>query len=257
MKIMVIGHGWTGEKMNFELSNRGHDVQIYSHNTGIFALSQGWDWVVNCAGVTGFPNVDACESNKIETIEGNALFPLQLAEECQLENIKLAHFSSGCIYQGNINNEMADPNFFGSIYSITKGISDKELKHKALVFRIRMPFTGENESKNYLTKVLKYAQTAKLIDAGDNSLTDHNEAVQVACDLIEEGETGPWNLVNRGVINMHELAEMLGVKPEWFTPEEFAKATAAARSTCTIPSTTRMRPVRDALEYAIKRIKNT
>jgi dTDP-4-dehydrorhamnose reductase len=126
------------------------------------------------------------------------------------------------------------------------------LRDKALVFRIRMPFTGKLEAKNYLFKVMNYAKTAKLIDAGENSLTDLDEAVRVACDLIESNAFGPYNLVNKGSVNMHELAELMNIQPEWFTPEEFKAVTAAARSTCTIPAYDAMSDLTFALTQAIK-----
>ena len=136
-------------------------------------------------------------------------------------------------------------------------MSDAYLKDKALVFRIRMPFTGKKENKNYLAKVKNYAILAKLIDAGVNSLSDHDEAVSVSCDLIEEGAPhGAYNLINSGNIDMHELADMMGLNPQWFTAEEFAAVTTAARSTCTIPDCGRMRPLREALADAIARMSN-
>lgn len=261
MKILVVGRGWTGNKVFSELVKRGHQVTFDSHYNVLNTLIENkslpkFDWVVNCAGVTGSPNVDACENERTKTLEGNSIFPIQLYDRCSKMGIKLAHFSSGCIYTGEINSIDANPNFFGSIYSISKGVSDVFLKNKALVFRIRMPFTGKKEPKNYLTKVLKYAKTGKLIDSGYNSLTDHDEAVSVACDLIEEDKFGPYNLVNSGSIAMKELADMLGVHPEWFTSEEFKNATAAARSTCVIPDCDRMRPVTDALKSAIEKLNN-
>jgi dTDP-4-dehydrorhamnose reductase len=260
MRFLVIGRGWTGNKVHDALLNRGHTVEFISHHEVDGALRDlpSFDWVVNCAGVTGSPNVDACEFDKENTVIGNAVFPIILHEKLKNTRSKLAHFSSGCIYVGDIQGSYAEPNFFGSIYSISKGISDIYLKDRAMVFRIRMPFTGVNEKKNYLTKVYNYAKTAKLIDAGQNSLTDIDEAVSVACDLMEEdAPLGPYNLVNQGSINMHDLAQIMGIEPEWFTPEEFRVATAAGRSTCTIPDTGRMRPVKEALADAVAKIKLT
>jgi len=128
--------------------------------------------------------------------------------------------------------------------------------NKAQVYRIRMPFTGVNESKNYLTKVYNYAKTGKLIDAGENSLTDLDEAVSVACNLMGDNEpNGYYNLVNRGSVNMHELADLLKIDPKWYTPEEFKAATAAGRSTCTIPAYDGMTDIRNALENAIASMK--
>lgn len=259
MKILVVGRGWTGKKVFAELSGRGHVVTLCTHKNAIEEAKSGdYEWVVNCAGMTGSPNVDACELDREGTTYANAIFPALLHNACEENWNKpsLAHFSSGCIYQGEITHVNEDPNYFGSIYSVTKGVSDLYLKDRALVFRIRMPFTGLNEKKNYLTKVMNYAKNAKLIDAGQNSLTDLDEAVKVACDLIEKGETGPVNLVNEGSVNMHELVELLGLpEVQWFTPEEFKAATLASRSTCTIPAHPAMRPVRDALRDAIAKMK--
>lgn len=258
MHFLVVGRGWTGNKMYYALAMRNHIVTVCSHYHAIREVksSNRYDWVINCAGVTGTPNVDACEKDKNGTLRGNAIFPIDLFNACESNNIKMAHFSSGCIYTGNIKDTYAEPNFFGSIYSISKGISDLYLRDKAVVFRIRMPFTGKNEPKNYLTKVMAYAKNAKLIDAGANSMTDLDEAIDNACDIIEADPCyGYYNLVNQGAVTMHELAEIMGIKPEWFTPEEFRAATAAGRSTCTIPAYEGMSNVQDALANAIASMK--
>lgn len=267
MKILIVGRGWTGKKMMEELMRRNHVVTMCPHDMAISEVTnRSYDWVVNCAGMTGSPNVDACELDREGTTYANAIFPallynatkrLPTLSEDFVWGTRFAHFSSGCIYQGEIDHVNEDPNYFGSIYSVTKGVSDLYLKDRALVFRIRMPFTGVDEKKNYLTKVMNYAKNGKLIDSGLNSLTDLDEAVKVACDLIEEDARGPVNLVNDGSVNMHELVEMLGLEDvKWFTEEEFKAATLASRSTCTIPAHPAMRPVREALQEAIRKLKN-
>jgi len=260
MHFLVVGRGWTGKKVFKELLQRGHVVTFCSHEDAIDTIERNkFDWVVNCAGKTGTPNVDACELDKQGTIDANAIFPALLANACgrhRFPRTRLAHFSSGCIYMGDIDDVDASPNYFGSIYSVSKGVSDVYLGDKAQVYRIRMPFTGVNESKNYLTKVYNYAKHGKLIDAGENSLTDLDEAVSVACNLMEEQEpNGYYNLVNKGSVNMHELADLMKIDPQWYTPEEFKAATAAGRSTCTIPAYEGMSDIRDALKNAIASMK--
>lgn len=258
MKIIVVGRGWTGNKVSAEVLRRGHKLNYVSHVHAINTINYtSVDWVINCAGVTGTPNVDACEFNKKETVEGNAIFPIKLQRECEKYNIRFAHFSSGCIYEGVITDVNAEPNYFGSIYSTSKGISDTLLKGKAQVYRIRMPFTGVDEPKNYLSKVMKYATTGKLFDGGQNSLTDLDEAVRVAVDLIEENQpNGYYNLVNKGSVDMHQLANLLDVTPQWFTEQEFKDATVASRSNCVIPSDPRMSSVEVALTNAIKKMQS-
>ena len=253
MKVLIVGTGWTGNKVFHELLGRkGVHVSIMRHSDA-FESIKFHDAVINCAGVTGVPNVDACELDAQGTMDGNAVYPILLQRQCEKYGVRLAHFSSGCIYTGVVDTVDAEPNFFGSIYSVSKGISDSYLKSRAQVFRIRMPFTSEDEPKNYLTKVRNYAHTAKLYDSGQNSLTDHNEAVRVACDLVlESAPNGAYNLVNQGAITMRELASMMKLDhAEWFTEDEFARATRAGRSTCVIPAFERMRPLESALGEAL------
>jgi dTDP-4-dehydrorhamnose reductase len=58
------------------------------------------EFVINAAGYTGKPNVDACESARAETLHGNALFPAMLAHACAVTGTPWGHVSSGCIYSG-------------------------------------------------------------------------------------------------------------------------------------------------------------
>lgn len=258
MKILIVGRGWVGKKLFNEFVKRNHDVEITSHDLAIETVSNNsdFDWVVNCTGVTGTPNVDACELDKPGTIEANAVYPILLYEAVRKTKSRFAHFSSGCIYEGTIEDVHAEPNYFGSIYSVSKGISDSYLLNKAVVYRIRMPFTSSNESKNFLTKIIKYAKTAKLVEGGSNSLTDLDEAIVVAANVIERDEpNGGYNLVNKGSVTMHELVDLMGIETQWFSPEEFATVTKAKRSNCVIPSYPEMSDVKTALYNAIQQLK--
>jgi dTDP-4-dehydrorhamnose reductase len=254
MKILVVGRGWTGTKVAHELRRRGCTVDTTPHHLAE-KLVRFHDHVVNCAGVTGAPNVDACERNPEHTMLANAIFPILLQRECEKYGVRFSHFSSGCIYAGQVDSVDAPPNFFGSTYSVSKGLSDSYLKSRAQVFRIRMPFTGTNEPKNLLTKIRRYAAEAKVYEGGANSLSDHDEAVRVACDLVVDGApNGAFNLVNDGAVTMHELVARMGLDCGWFTDHEFAQATVAARSNCVIPAYPAMRPLEVALDEAIGRM---
>ena len=57
-------------------------------------------FVVNAAGYTGKPNVDACETERADTLIGNTLFPQSLAAACAATGTRYGHVSSGCIYSG-------------------------------------------------------------------------------------------------------------------------------------------------------------
>ena len=252
MKVLLVGRGWAGSKMYSELIKRNHNVTFVSHNDAFGMLEMdNYDWVVNAAGVTGKPNVDACESDKFTTYKGNTIYPIELYHACQASGIRFAHFSSGCIYEGVIGSIHDEPNFFGSTYSISKGISDTYLKDKAQVYRIRMPFTTVHEPKNFLTKIIKYSTTGKLYEGGYNSITYLDDALSVACDLLEENApNGPYNLVNSGAVTMEQIVQIFKLTPQWFTTEEFRAATACGRSNCVIPSYHKMPHILERLELA-------
>ena len=49
-------------------------------------------FVINAAGYTGKPNVDACELHKADTLQGNALFPQTVAHACATVFLKIELF---------------------------------------------------------------------------------------------------------------------------------------------------------------------
>ena len=52
--------------------------------------------VLNCAGVTGRPNVDWCEDNKAATIRANLIGTNNLADCCFLQGIHCTIYATGC-----------------------------------------------------------------------------------------------------------------------------------------------------------------
>src|SRR5689334_19310897 len=65
-----------------------------------FLRKQKPEFLINAAGYTGKPNVDACETARAETLQGNTLFPQTVAHACLVAGIPWGHVSSGCIYNG-------------------------------------------------------------------------------------------------------------------------------------------------------------
>src|SRR5689334_14876037 len=58
------------------------------------------DFLINAAGHTGRPNVDACETERAGTLQGNTLLPATIANACLVAAVPWGHVSSGCIYAG-------------------------------------------------------------------------------------------------------------------------------------------------------------
>lgn len=87
--------------------------------------------VFNAAGVTGRPNVDWCESHKVETIRTNVVGTLTLADVCREKGLVLINYATGCIFEYDAGHpegsgigfkEEDTPNFIGSFYSKTKAM---------------------------------------------------------------------------------------------------------------------------------------
>ena len=233
------------------------------------------EFLVNAAGYTGKPNVDACELNKAECLEGNAVLPGTIAAACEDAGVPWGHVSSGCIYSGagpggNGFTEEEAPNFtfrsnHCSFYSGTKGLGEEVLGgHPDLfVWRLRIPFDGVENPRNYLTKLMRYP---RLLEA-TNSISELDEFAEatLAC-WTRRVPFGTYNVTNPGRVTTREVVELIarsGVCVKEFnffgSEDEFMKSAAKTpRSNCVLDSTKlasvgiTLTPVREAIERDLK-----
>ena len=197
------------------------------------------DFVINCAGKTGRPNVDWCEDHKSETVHSNVTGPLVLLDACTKRGIYFVHLSSGCIYEGDNGGrgftEEDAPNFYGSFYSRSKIWSDQILQEfPVLILRIRMPFDGSVSERSLITKLRKYS---RVLDE-ENSLTYLPDFLMAAKTLIERKKTGVFNVVNPQPISPYRIMELYReiVDPshtfEKLTVDHLGEVVRAGRSNC-------------------------
>jgi dTDP-4-dehydrorhamnose reductase len=201
--------------------------------------------VLNAAGVTGRPNVDWCETHKVETIRANVIGCLNLADVCLQNGIHMTYYGTGCIFhyddgkfkQGNgVGFQESDtPNFTGSYYSHCKAMVENLLKEfpNVLTLRVRMPIVGDLVyPRNFITKIIKYD---KVVDI-PNSMTVLPELLPMSIEMAKRKLTGIMNFTNPGAISHNEILELYKqyVDPEFtwsnFTLEEQAKVIVAPRS---------------------------
>ena len=180
-----------------------------------------------------------------ENVRDNLYSPLLLSMICKNHNIHYTYLGTGCIFKfdechpfGKEENgftECSQPNFFGSSYSIVKGFTDK-LMHifddHVLNLRIRMPITGEKNTRNFITKITTYEKICSV----PNSMTVLPELLQYVVDMMKNKTTGTINLTNPGLISHNEILEMYKeiVDPTFtwqnFNIEEQRSILAAERS---------------------------
>ncbi|XLR23023.1 hypothetical protein S83_050923, partial [Arachis hypogaea] len=87
--------------------------------------------VFNAAGMTSRPNVDWCESHKVETIRMNVVGTLTLVDVCCEKGLILINYATGF-------KEEDTPNFIGSFYSKTKAVVEDLLLNYENVCTLRV-----------------------------------------------------------------------------------------------------------------------
>ncbi|MDE3069076.1 MAG: sugar nucleotide-binding protein, partial [Verrucomicrobiota bacterium] len=108
--ILLLGAtGYIGTAFASELQRRGTAFVPLARNQldytrfdvlFPFLASRKPEFVINAAGYTGKPNVDACETARADTLAGNTLLPQTVAQACAALKIPWGHVSSGCIFSG-------------------------------------------------------------------------------------------------------------------------------------------------------------
>ena len=245
---------------------------------------RGWlvehkpDFLINAAGYTGKPNVDACEDNKAECLFGNAILPGIIGRACEENEIPWGHVSSGCIYQGRRPDgsswtEEDSPNFSFqsppcSFYSGAKALGEEELKdaESCYVWRLRVPFNHEASQRNYLMKILTYDRLLEV----ENSLSHVDDFVDATLACWEKQVPfGIYNVTNPGTVTTRQIVDLIkekGLSEKEFTffesEEQFMQQVARSpRSSCALDASKltgvgiKLRSVEDAIGESLVKMK--
>jgi dTDP-4-dehydrorhamnose reductase len=233
-------------------------------------------FLINAAGYTGKPNVDACEVHKAECLEGNAVLPGKIAEACAAAGVPWGHVSSGCIYTGTRPDgsgfaETDPPNFTFrqnncSFYSGAKALGEEVLGEApdVYIWRLRIPFDYRESPRNYLTKLMRY----KRLLGATNSISQLQEFVGSTFACWEKRVPfGIYNVTNPGEVTTKQVVAHIvssGVLKKdyvFFKDEsEFMDIAAKTpRSNCVLNSEKlasvgiKMSEVNEAIERDLKR----
>ena len=252
--ILLLGaSGYIGQAFATALQRRGCDFTPLARREldyTRFALLVEYlrgrepEFVINAAGYTGKPNVDACELAKADTLAGNTLLPQTIAHACAIFGIPWGHVSSGCIFNGaKIESdgsirvepdltkpelrklvdqqpervhgftEADEPNFSFrrgpcSFYSGTKALGEEALAGvgHSYVWRLRIPFDEFDNARNYLSKIQRYS---KVYDNA-NSISHRGDFVSACLDLWERrAPFGVYNVTNPGFVTTRQVVGLI------------------------------------------------
>jgi dTDP-4-dehydrorhamnose reductase len=202
------------------------------------------DFVINAAGFSGRPSVDACEAERMETFQANTLLPQTISRVCLMTNTPWGHVSSGGIYAGakffdgrqvrlerDLNRaqirelfeshperflgftELDEPNFTFrsppcSFLAGTKALAEEALRgtDQSFIWRLRLPFGERDEPWNLLTKLQRYRKVYDHV----TSLSHLDDFVRACLDLVERRAAfGIYNLTNPGAVTTRQVVEMI------------------------------------------------
>jgi len=202
------------------------------------------EFLINCAGFTGKPNVDACETNWADTLQGNTLFAATVAHACSVQGIPFGHVSSGCIYAGakividgqtRVEKDLSqpamqqlleqnrgafhgftetdEPNFTFrrqpcSFYSGSKALGEDAIRDTGnhYIWRLRIPFDEFDNPRNYLSKLQNYPKVYQNV----NSLSHRADFAAACLDLwSRRAPFGIYNVTNPGFVTSAEVVEMI------------------------------------------------
>ena len=252
--ILLLGaSGYIGEAFAKELRRRGtvflplaRKELDYSRFDSLlkFLRAKKPAFVINAAGYTGKPNVDACELDKAGTLVGNTLLPQTIAHACAAAGVSWGHVSSGCIYSGakisdhgqiRAEKDMTQPglhvlveqspekilgftendppNFSFrdppcSFYSGTKALGEEAMAGvgQSYIWRLRIPFDEFDNKRNYLSKVQRYAKVYDNV----NSISHRADFVKACLDLWElRAPFGIYNVTNPGFVTTRHVVEQI------------------------------------------------
>ncbi len=125
------------------------------------------------------------------------------------------------------------PNYFGSFYSVTKGMVDKLAPtfKTALTLRLRMPISDDLSPRNFITKIASYNRVINV----QNSVTILHDLLPISLSMAERRVTGTFNFTNPGTISHNECLALYKeiVDPDFwyanFTEAEQNKILKAGR----------------------------
>lgn len=285
IKFLVFGkNGWIGGQIIELLKQKGYTVvPANSRLENVQDVQKELDevkpdHVINCAGLTGRPNVDWCEFHKEEVVRVNVIGTVALIDSCFQRGIHVTNYATGCIYEYNETHPLGsgigfteedEPNFAGSFYSKTKALAEKLIRtyNNCLTLRVRMPISDDLSPRSFVTKITKYERVVDI----PNSMTVLTDLLPISIAMTVAGKTGVYNFTNPGVISHNEILALYKeyIDPEFtwknFSLEEQAKILAAGRSNNELDSTKfvncakelgfEVMPIKESMVEVFKRMK--
>lgn len=272
-RILLLGKGFVGAEFAKQLKAISAEFrQIGSSSDAIQDIKDYKpDYLINAAGYCGEKNIDDCEHYRQRTFDSNVVLPVKLAKICHQRFIPWLHVSTACCWSGNTTKrnsliawteeDQPQIDLDTQIYAGSKLLAEQLIDHSlCTIARIRMPFTGEPNPRNLITKLIQYPMAME----GWNSMSYLPDTVGAMLKLLGFNY-GTFHVTNPGYLSTHE---MIGLIEKYIKPKRswpivsqdmlLNPSMVVQRSTCIVSSAKiaklgiRLTPVRKAFIRACK-----
>ena len=221
MKILLLGHrGMLGCDLLLKLGKKHEIIGLDKDEIDITAVSECQraikentpDIVINAAAYT---DVDACEKAKDECFAVNAEAVKNIAESCRGKNIRIIHFSTDYVFDGNGNDPYKEDSFCNpvNIYGASKLAGERYLQKLADNYiLIRTEWLYGKNGNNFVRTILGKAQTTNNLEVVDDQIgspTYTKDLVAAVSLLIERNIAGIFHITNRGSCSWFQFTEKI------------------------------------------------
>ena len=170
------------------------------------------DIVINAAAYT---DVDGCESAKDECFAVNAGAVKNIAESCREKNIRIIHFSTDYVFDGESNEPYKEDHPCNpiNVYGASKLAGENYLQsftNNYIIIRTEWLY-GKN-GKNFVRTILEKAKTTNKLEVVDDQIGSptYTRDLAAAVDLlIERNITGIFHITNRGSCSWFQFARKI------------------------------------------------
>ena len=204
------------------------------------------DIIINCAA---FTNVDLCESEKKQAFMANSYGVSMLSILCEKYNIKLIHFSTDYVFNGEVGlnniNDVPDPiNYYGrtKLYGEFEILKRKSINSNIVRTNVLYGSKGNANFINWLNNSLKTGKKVKIVDDQYNNPCYIDDIVDFTQFLIDNNiwnnifHTGSSDYMNRFEFAL-KFAEIMGYDVSLISPVSTAEFNQTA-----------LRPLRGGLD---------
>lgn len=171
-------------------------------------------YVICAAGAGGRPNIDWCERHKSETVMANVVGQLNMAQACKELGIHCTLFGSGVIFNEDRYctnfDDNATGNFSENFYTAQRLVLEQAITAypEVLLLRIMYPITAEENSRNFLDKLMTFPETCSTYC----SYTIIDTLFPFLPEMSKRKLCGVYNFVNPGESTHFDIRNSLGHK---------------------------------------------